>query len=119
MECGLLIRYGRLVPGREKQAMELFQETMAYMQDKLAQGEITFFEPFFMATSDLEEELGFWLVKGPAPEIFKTLEEEGYRTLMQKALMLVEHVRTDLLTVGEGIVAQFERSLKIQAELAV
>ena len=47
------------------------------------------------------------------------LEEEGYRTLMQKAVMLVEHMRSDLLTVGEGVTAQVERSLKIQAELGV
>ena len=119
MEIGLLIRYGRLVTGREKQAMDLFQESMVYFQDKIVKNDITFFEPFFMATSDLEEELGFFLVKGPAPTIFAMLEEEGYRTLMQKAVMLVEHVRADLLTVGEGITAQFERSLKIQAELGV
>jgi hypothetical protein len=99
--------------------MDLFQETLAYMQGRLVKGDITFFEPFFMATSDLEEELGFFLVKGPAPAIFAMLEEESYRTLMQKAVMLVEHVRADLLTVGEGITAQFERSLKIQAELGV
>lgn len=119
MEIGLLIRYGRLVTGREHQAMDLFQESMAYFGEKIAKGELTFFEPFFMATSDLEEELGFFIAKGPAPAMFAILEEEAYRTLMQKAVMLVEHVRADLLTVGEGIAAQFERSLKIQAELGV
>jgi hypothetical protein len=119
MEIGVLIRWGKLVPGRERQAVELFREGIRYHQEKLARNELTFFEPFFLSTSDLEQELGFFLLKGPAPEIFKMLEEEEFRTLMQKALMLVEHLRTDLLTVGEGVTAQVERSLKIQAELGV
>jgi len=119
MEIGLLIRYGKLVPGREQQAIALFQESMTFFQDKLASGEITAFEPFFFMTSDLDQELGFFVVKGPAPAMFALMENEAYRTLMQKGMALVEHLHSDLLTVGEGIAAQVERSMKIHAELAL
>ena len=119
MEIGLLIRYGRLVPGREMQAIELFGEARAYFQDKLEVGELTHFEPYFFMTSDLEEELGFFVMKGPAPAIFALMEDERYRTLMQKAMALVEHLHTDFLTVGEGIAAQVERSMKVNAELGI
>lgn len=119
MEIGLLIRYGKLVTGRETQAMELFQESTAYFQRKLSEGVITYFEPFFLKTSDLEEETGFFIIKGPAPEVFRLMEEEEYLRLMDKATVLVEHMRADILTVGEGIPAQFERSMKVHAELGI
>jgi hypothetical protein len=119
MDIGLLIRYGKLVPGREAQAMQLFQESIGYFQDKLAAGEIASFEPFFFMTSDLDQELGFFVVKGPAPAIFALLEDERYRTLMQKGMVLVGHLHTDFLVVGEGIAAQFERAMKVNAELAL
>jgi hypothetical protein len=117
VEVGLLIRYGKLVPGREVPAIELFQESMRYLEEKRDLGAITYFEPFFL-TSDLDEELGFWLVKGPAPSIFAIMEEEAFKLLMQKSIALVEHVRLDWLTVGDGIAEQVERSMKVFAGLS-
>jgi hypothetical protein len=38
---------------------------------------------------------------------------------MQKGLMLVEHLRADILTVGEGITLQLERAAKVRAELGI
>jgi hypothetical protein len=84
MQIGLLIRYGKLVPGREAQAIELFREAGQYYRDKVAEKVLTRFEPFFFETSDLEEELGFFVLKGPAPEIFRLMEDERYLRLMQK-----------------------------------
>lgn len=114
-----MIRFGTLVPGREAPAMELFDEALAFFKGKLVAGAITYFEPFFMATSDFEEETGFFLVKGPAPAMFALMEEEPYLRLMQKGLMLVEHLRADILTVGEGITLQLERAGKVRAELGI
>jgi hypothetical protein len=119
VEVGLLIRYGKLVPGREVPAIELFQESMRYLEEKRDLGEITYFEPFFFMTSDLDEELGFWLVKGPAPAIFAIMEEEAFKLLMQKSIALVEHMRMDWLTVGDGIAEQVERSMKVFAGLSI
>ncbi|HEX9122122.1 MAG TPA: hypothetical protein VF984_01995 [Actinomycetota bacterium] len=119
MEIGLIIRYGKLVPGREAQAIELFEEATRFFAEKLAQKALTSFEPFFFATSDLEQETGFFILKGPAPEMFKLMEEEQYLNLMQKGLMLIEHLRADMLTVGEGIGQQLERATKVRAELGI
>jgi hypothetical protein len=119
MEIGLLIRYGKLVPGREAQAIELFEESTKYFLERLSKKEITYFEPFFLMTSDLEEETGFFVLKGPAPEVFRLMEDEKYRWLMQKAMVLVEHLRADLLTVGEGIPEQLGRASKVLVELGI
>lgn len=119
MDIGVLIRYGKLVPGREQQAIELFADAGEYWREKLEAGAITFYEPFFFQTSDREEETGFMLIKGPVAEVFKLMEEERYLTLGEKAMVLVEHFQVDLLTVGEGIAQQLERSAKVRAELHI
>lgn len=119
MEVGLIIRFGRLVPGREKQAMELFDESMKYFREKVSEGVLTYFEPFFFTTSDLEEELGFFILKGAAPEVFKLMEDERYTSLISKGLLLVEHLQQDILTVGEEIPARLERAQKVRAELGI
>jgi hypothetical protein len=119
MEVGLIIRYGKLVPGRERQAIELFDEASRYFKEKVEKKVLTYFEPFFLFTSDLEEESGFFILKGPAPEVFKLMEEENYLWLMQKAFMLVEHLRADILTVGESIPTQLERAHKVRVELGI
>ena len=76
MDVGLIIRYGAIVPGRETQAIELFDEATKYYEEKVAQKVPTHFEPFFFMTSDYQEETGFFILKGPAPEVFKLMEEE-------------------------------------------
>lgn len=119
MEVGLIIRYGKFVPGRETQAIELFEETTKYFQEKVDKKVITYFEPFFLFTSDIGQETGFFIVKGPAPEIFKLAEEEKYLWLMQKAYMLVDHLHVDYLTVGERIPQQLERFAKVRVDLGV
>jgi hypothetical protein len=55
MEIGLLIKRGAPVPGRETQAIDVFSEGTEYFGKKLAEGTITFFEPFLFGTGDLEE----------------------------------------------------------------
>jgi hypothetical protein len=117
VDVGLMIRYGRLVPGREAAAMELFDETVGFFQDRLARGELSFFEPFFLMTSDLDQEQGFFLVKGAAPAIFAMMEEEAYLEIMTRASLLVEHLHQDLLRVGEGIQVMMEESAKAQSKL--
>jgi hypothetical protein len=119
MEIGLFIRYGKLVPGREKEAIDLFTEASKYYEGKVKEGVLTYFEPFFLRTSDFEEETGFFILKGPAPEIFKLMEDERYLWLTMKAQYVVEHFRADILTVGEEIYQQLERANKVRVELAV
>lgn len=119
MDVGLMIRFGTLIPGREEQALALFDETTAYFRRKVEEGTLTYFEPFFLATGDLETEIGFYVMKGPAPEIFKLEADEEYLRLMQKGIMLVEHLRADVLTVGDGIALQIERAHKVRSELGI
>jgi hypothetical protein len=119
MEVGLFIRYGKLVPGREKEAIDLFTEASKFYETKVEEGVLSYFEPFFLRTSDFEEETGFFILKGPAPEIFKLMEDDDYLWLLTKAQYVVEHLRADILTVGEDIYQQIERASKARVELGV
>lgn len=119
MDVGLMIRWGKLVPGREQAALDVFAEAIAYFGKKIEEKTVTFFEPYFFHTGDQETETGFMVVKGPAPEIFKLVEEEGFLVLMDKGFYTVEHLRWDLLTVGEGVGARIERGAKVRAELGI
>ena len=119
MEVGLLIRYGKLVPGREEQAMQLFEDSSTYYTSKVREGILTFFEPFFFKTSDLEEETGFFIMKGQAPDVFSMMGGQPYLELMMKAELVVQHLQVNLLTVGEGIPQQMELAGKVRAQLGV
>jgi hypothetical protein len=119
VEVGLLIRYGKLVPGREHQAIDLFQQTMSYFSEKRGREVISYFEPFFFLTSDLDEELGFFVVRGSMLELTAITNDEVFKVLLMKAAALASHVQIDWLTVGQGIGEQVERSLKVYAELGV
>lgn len=119
MEVGMLIRWGKLVPGREPAAIDVFADAVAYFGKKIDEKAVTFFEPFFFHTGDQETETGFMVMKGPAPEIFKMIEEEGFLKLMDRGFYTVEHLRWDLLTVGDGVSARLERGAKVRADLGI
>jgi hypothetical protein len=119
MESGVIVRWGKLVPGREEKAIALFTETVEYFGKMLAEGKLTYFEPFFFMTGDIENELGFFIFKGPDEWIYKLLADEYFLTLQEKALYSVEHFQVDLLTVGDGIGKQLERSAKVRVEYGI
>lgn len=118
VEIGLIVKYGKLVPGRESQAIELFAETKGFLEEQLNKGTIAYYEPFFYASGDFQAETGFWIIKGDQDKVFKLVEDETYRWLLSKAQFAVDHLEVEWLTVGEGITAQVERSSKAAAEFA-
>lgn len=115
MDAGIRLSWGRIVPGREREALVLFDEAVLYYGQKLGEKKITFFEPFLFETGDESLELGFFIMKGPVAEIFKLIEDETFKVLQTKAQYLVEHFKLDLLTVGEEIGAQMKRYEKVLA----
>jgi len=118
MEIGLIVKYGKLVPGREEQAIALFAETTRWFEEQLKTGYITYFEPFFYASGDLEADAGFWIIKGERDKVWNVVDDETFKWLTLKAQFLVDHLRVDWLTVGEAIPQQVERASKVSTEFA-
>ncbi|HEX6207918.1 MAG TPA: hypothetical protein VF058_06105 [Actinomycetota bacterium] len=118
-EIGLMYRWGKLVPGRERAGIEHFASAIEFFGKKLAEGVITFFEPYFSRTTDLEAEAGFIVIKGPREKVLELMEDEEYLVLLTKTSYLVEHFTVEMLTVGEEIQVQLERAQKVFAELGI
>ena len=97
----------------EKDAIDLFSDTMTYYGKKIADGKLTYFEPFFVNTGDLTEFSGFMIGKGPLPEIFKVVEEDYFKELNTRAYRFLDHFSWNLLTVGEGIEKQLSLYKKV------
>ena len=119
MDTGMLIRWGSVVPGREVQALALFEETVSYYGRLIEAGKLTSFEPFLFSTSDFDTEQGFFILKGPVTEIFSVMDSDEYKTLVTKANLLLHHVNISLLAVGDGVVEQLARFDKARVDLHV
>lgn len=117
MEGGLRISWGKIIQGREKQAFDLFDYAMTYFEGLKKKGTITYYEPFFVRTADQDTETGFFVIKGP--DITKVTESDEFLLLLSKSYYLLSHFKVDTLVVGEGVVAQLDRSAKARAELGI
>jgi hypothetical protein len=118
MEVALIVKYGKLVPGREQQAIELFTETKEFLDEQLKAGYITYYEPFIYTTGDWEVDTGFWLTKGERDKLLRVIDTEKFKWIMARAQFVVDHLRLEWLDFGEAIPEQVERASKVVSEFA-
>ena len=64
-ELGLFVRWGRVFPGYEKEAVSFYDEVVRYFREKLHSGALTSFEPFLFMSGDHEESYGVFIMKEP------------------------------------------------------
>ena len=117
MDAGLMIRWGSARAGREDQAIALFDVALTYYSSLVQGGQLTNFEPFFLTTADLEDEQGFFILRGPAEGVQATMDSEEHKTLLIKAGLVLHHLRVSMLTVGDGVLMEMERYNKARAEM--
>jgi hypothetical protein len=103
MEIGVIFRWGRVVPGKEEESIRLFGEVTQYFTEAKTRGDITFFEPFFYTTGDLQIENGFFVAKGPEEKLRKFLDEDLTMGLVLKSAIVLEHFKVELLATQERI----------------
>lgn len=108
MEIGVLVRYGGVVPGKEKAAVDVFTETTKLYGEKLADGTFTYYEPFMFRTGDFQEELGFFVIKGPEEKLTSYFNSIESRTLQAKVEMIVNHLKIEYLFMGPEILEQVQ-----------
>lgn len=119
MEIGMLIRWGGAVQGREQEHIENYRRSVAYGQRMVAEGKLTFFEPFLFSGGDVEVEEGFFVIKGQVADVFAILEGDEYRDLFARASLTAQHLHAEMLTVGEGIERQITDYEKARREVGV
>jgi hypothetical protein len=100
MEVGILVSYGGVIPGMEKEAIELFAETQKLYGEKLADGTFTYYEPFLFRTGDRSEHLGFFIVKGPQEKVMLYFDSKENRALRDRVGQVVNHLKIEFLYTG-------------------
>jgi len=113
MEIGVVVRYGGVMPGREAACVDLFTETLSLYGEKLADGTFTSFEPFAFRTGDFQEELGFFVLKGPEEKVTGFFNSMEQRTLQAKGEQIVNHLKIEFLYTGSEVLEQVQIMAKL------
>lgn len=106
MEIGVLVSYGGVIPGKERAAVDVFAETMKLYGEKLADGTFSWYEPFIFQTGDLQETLGFFVIKGPQEKMLAFFNGEENRILKDKVSLIVNHLKIEFLYTGNEVLKE-------------
>jgi hypothetical protein len=98
----LFVGWGAAVRGRENQALQLFQEVLAYYTRLQQQGEIQSFEPVALEPhgGDLA---GFLLIKGDAAKLARLRGSDEFITLNTRGQLVVDNFGVAGAFVGEDL----------------
>jgi hypothetical protein len=107
----LFMGWNRVVVGREKQAMQLFQKCLEYYTKQKKEGRIESFEPVLLSAhgGDLN---GFWLLKGSAQKLEEIREESAFVDLIIEAGYCLEGFGVVSGYIGEGLTNLLSRWAK-------
>ncbi len=89
MSNTIILGWNRPIPGREKQAMELFQSSLAYWSKKQEAGQISSFEPILAALHGGDMN-GFFVVKGDPAKLDSLMHEKDYVELVMSLGIALE-----------------------------
>ena len=106
-DAGLFIGWGEVVRGRESEAIEVFNETLAYYGRLQDEGTIENFEPVFLEPhgGDLS---GFILVRGDAEKLASLRVSEEFAQFAIKAGLVVENFGI----VGADLAERLQRQME-------
>jgi hypothetical protein len=110
-DAGLFVGFGDPVRGRESQAVELFNETLAYYGRLQEEGEIESFEPVFLEPhgGDLN---GFILIRGNAEKLASLRVSEEFTQLSLRAGLIVNGFGV----VGADLAERLQRQMEYYTE---
>lgn len=106
-DAGLFVGWGEVVRGRESEAINTFNETLAYYGRLQEEGTIESFEPVFLEPhgGDLS---GFILVRGDAEKLASLRVSEEFAQFATKATLIVENFGI----VGADLAERLERQMQ-------
>jgi hypothetical protein len=110
-DAGLFVGFGDPVRGRESQAIEVFNETLAYYGRLQEEGEIESFEPVFLEPhgGDLN---GFVLIRGNAEKLASLRVSEEFTQLSLRAGLIVNGFGV----VGADLAERLQRQMEFYTE---
>ena len=110
-DAGLFIGWGEVVRGRETEALEVFNETLAYYGRLQEEGAIENFEPVFLEPhgGDLS---GFILIRGEAQKLASLRVSEEFAQFATRATLVVENFGI----VGADLAERLQRQMEFYTE---
>jgi hypothetical protein len=109
-EAALCTVWGAPIPGREKQALDVYNETMQYWAGLQQDGKIERFEVTVLAPSG-GEVTGFLLARGTAEQIDSLRRTKEYQQRLARVQLVASHLSVADAYVDEGlaqIMAQYQ-----------
>jgi hypothetical protein len=110
-DAGLFIGWGEVVRGREKEAVDLFNEILEYYGRLQEEGQIENFEPVFLEPhgGDLA---GFVLLRGDAEKLAAVRVSDEFTQYSIRAGMVVDR----LGVVGADLAARLQKQMEFYTE---
>ncbi len=101
-DAGLFIGWGQVVRGREKRAVEVFNESVAYWGGLQSEGKIEDFEVVLLSPhgGDLA---GFALLRGSAAQMAALRSDDEFERRIARADLIVDNQGVVDAALGEGI----------------
>jgi len=116
-EAALCTLWGSPVPGREKQALNVFNETVQWWAGLQQEGKIERFDVTVLAPSG-GEVAGFLVARGTAEQIDSLRRSKEYQQHVARGQLVASHLSVARAYVDEGL-AQFMGWYQKVIELAV
>jgi hypothetical protein len=101
-EAAVFMGWGDAAKGREKQALEVFNESMQYWGRLQKEGRIERFDVAVLAPNGADV-AGFILVRGTAEQIDSLRRDEEYQRLVSRVRMIVDRLGIQDAFVDEGL----------------
>jgi hypothetical protein len=116
-EAALCQVWGAPIPGREKQALNVYNETMQYWTGLQREGKIERFEVTVLAPSG-GELAGFLVARGTADQMDSLRRSKEYQQRVARVQLVASHLSVADAYVDEGlaqIMAQFQEVIEQEA----
>ena len=101
-EAALCTVFGEPVPGREKQALNVYNDTMQYWGRLQQEGKIERFD-ITVLTPTGGDVNGFIVVRGTAEQIDSVRRTKEFQQLLNRVQLVVSHLRVNDAYVDEGL----------------
>jgi hypothetical protein len=104
-DSALFIGFGFPVRGRERQAVNVFNESFEYYSRLQQQGEIESFEPVLLEPHGGELG-GFFLLRGDMDKLARVRGSEEFERIMLRGALIVDNLGVVGGFLGEGLMSQ-------------
>jgi hypothetical protein len=100
VDGALMVSFGAVHPGRERLAVDIFTELSRWFGQRLSDGDLTSFQPFFYGSGAVGGTIGFFLLEGHRERLDDLRNDESFVRLLLRAGAATSNVRVDPLLAG-------------------